>query len=319
MNKPISFIDKMNASVLMLITPERSMIKKEIAGLGGRLPKSSGIKHIKPEFMELNGIKVRYAKGGNPDGPTLLMLSPLPQSIVAFDQIWPLLESKYKLVALDLPGFGHSEGGMDYMTFKAQGEFIEAFVKHTGIKNPHVIGPDVGLPAAMYYAIHCDNDIASLIIGDGPAILDTQVGSVISKMINSAFFRTLFPLVGSGAFLEAADLLCWLRHTPSDEEMSDYVESYRGRLQPIMRWFKTYPENLKTIDPALENLDIPTKIFWGESDVLLDKSDAEKINKRMKRTDMTIFKDCGHFSYQDQSDKFAKMLTDWVDSGHQAV
>lgn len=303
----------------MLLTPEYSLIKNQIADLGGRLPKSSGIQHIKPEFMNLRGINVRYATGGNPDGPTLLMLSPLPQSILAFDQIWPLLESKYNLVALDLPGFGKSEGGMEYMTFKAQGEFLADFIKEMNIKNPHILGPDVGLPAAMYYAIHCENDVASLILGDGPAILDTQVGSVISKMIHSKFFRKLFTLVDSGAFLDAADRLCWVRHTPSDEELTDYVESYRGRLKPIMQWFKGYSENLKTIDPALEELDVPTKIFWGDSDVLLYKSDAKKIDKRMKYTEMMIFKDCGHFSYQDQYEQFADMLIKWIDGGYQKV
>ena len=57
---------------------------------------------------------------GTADAPTVLLLSPLPQSIICFDQIWPMLSDRFNLVALDLPGFGRSEGGAEVMTFEAQ-------------------------------------------------------------------------------------------------------------------------------------------------------------------------------------------------------
>jgi pimeloyl-ACP methyl ester carboxylesterase len=319
MGSPISFFDHFNATALIVVTPERNRVKKWRKELGGLLPKNSGVKHIKPKFITINGIKVRYARGGQNEGATLLMLCPLPQSILAFDQIWPALAEKYQLVALDIPGFGGSEGGVEYMTFKAQGEFLAAFVKEMGIETPHVLGPDVGMPAALAYALQQENEIASLIVGDGPGIQNPSCGSAINKMIDWAFWRVIFTTAGAGAFVEGANRICYLRYCPSDEEVADYVASYKHRIPAIMKWFKTYPQNLATIDPAIESMEIPTKVFWGESDMLLFSSDAQRIGEKIKHSDVTVFKDCGHFPYQDQSEAFAKMLIDWIDGGYTKV
>jgi hypothetical protein len=76
------------------------------------------------------------------------MLCPLPQSIVAFEPIWHLLADRYQLLALDLPGFGGSEGGEEFMTFEAQGKFLNSFVAEMGLSSFHIIGPDVGMSGA---------------------------------------------------------------------------------------------------------------------------------------------------------------------------
>ena len=43
---------------------------------------------MKPEYHTIAGIKVRVAEGGKQDGPVVLLLSPLPQSILCYDLIW---------------------------------------------------------------------------------------------------------------------------------------------------------------------------------------------------------------------------------------
>ena len=54
---------------------------------------------------------MRYAKGGIKDGETVLLMSPLPQSIIAYAPIWKKLIEKFNVIAYDLPGFGGSEVG----------------------------------------------------------------------------------------------------------------------------------------------------------------------------------------------------------------
>ena len=57
-----------------------------------------------------------------------MFLSPLPQSILCYDTVWSRLSGMANLVALDLPGFGRSEGGYEHMSFEAQSAFLEAFI-----------------------------------------------------------------------------------------------------------------------------------------------------------------------------------------------
>jgi len=57
----------------------------------------------------VDGLRIRYADSGG-DGPVILLTSPWPESLLAFRRVWRALARTARLVSLDLPGFGHSEG-----------------------------------------------------------------------------------------------------------------------------------------------------------------------------------------------------------------
>ena len=88
------------------------------------------------QFKTIAGVKVRYAHAPREDCPTVLLMNPLPQSIVAFAPIWDGLASHFNLYAYDLPGFGGSEGGLEYMTFEAQGRFLHHFIAELTSRAP---------------------------------------------------------------------------------------------------------------------------------------------------------------------------------------
>jgi pimeloyl-ACP methyl ester carboxylesterase len=208
---------------------------------------------------------------------------------------------------------------MEYMSFKAQGDFVEKFVNELGLEDVHVVGPDVGMAAALHYVIHHDHKAASILVGDGPGIVPSNNGSIINKAVDSAFWRMMFQVVGAQAFVEGGYRLACVDYIPCNDEVADYVASYDGRLGPITYWFKTYPENLATIDPHLDDLDLPTQIFWGDRDIFLLVDNGERLNGRMKRSQLKVFENCGHFSYQDRADEFAAMVLDWVNGGFRAI
>ena len=65
-------------------------------------------KHIAPRVVTIDGVSVRYAEGTA--GPVdALLLSPWPESVYAFEQVWPLLAEHAHLIAVDPPGFGRSD------------------------------------------------------------------------------------------------------------------------------------------------------------------------------------------------------------------
>ncbi len=150
--------------------------------------------------------------------------------------------------------------------------------------------------AALNYAIHFKHDIASLIIGDGPGIAPSINGSIINKMVDSSFWRVVFSIVGSGPFVEGAYRLGCVSYIPNAVEIDDYLTSYEGRVGTITHWFATYPQSLATVDPHLAKLDLPVQIFWGDLDIFLLVDNAHSLHKRLKRSQLKIFEQCGHFS-----------------------
>ena len=154
--KTISWLDKLNANALLAITPEYSTIQQARGKGYGKQPTFRQPAPMPLEFMDIAGVKV-------------------PQSIVAFAPVWDGLARHFNLYAYDLPGFGGSEGGVEYMTFEAQGRFLRDFIAEFGIQSPHLVGPDIGMPAALAYVARFPNDVASLLIGDGPGIAPSDL------------------------------------------------------------------------------------------------------------------------------------------------
>jgi pimeloyl-ACP methyl ester carboxylesterase len=310
----INYYDKLNASVLGLVTSEMPRLNEARKQNGySDLPTFEEPFPMPFKYITLNGIKIRMAKSiSGIDKPTIVLLSPFPHSIMAFAPIWKLLKMNYNLYAYDMPGFGRSETDPTFMSFKFQGEFLKDFLTHFDIEDSHLVGPDVGMPSILYYVGTFKNKVKSIIVGDGPAINPSSNASVIRKMVGSGFWRLVFKVAGSGALVEAGKRICYVNYIPNKYEMSDYKYSYKGKVADTMKWFKDYPKSLATVDPLLENINTPTKIFWGEEDAILYKDNGERLHKRMPNSDLEIFKNCGHFAYQDNYQRFGEMVGEWV-------
>lgn len=312
----INLYDKLNAAFVNLITPEMPELNKiRRQNSYSEQPTLEKPFEMPLEFISLNGIKIRMAKSiiDTKNKETIVLLSAFPHTIIAYSPIWEALKKDYNLYAYDLPGFGASETKSEYMSFSFQGKFLNSFLTHFDIKKSHLVSPDVAMPSTLSYVINHAHNVKSLMIGDGPAILPASEPSIMRKMVYSGFWRTMFVIAGSGALIESAKNLCNVQYVPNKFELSDYKKSHKGKVANSMKWFKAYPEALKEIDQNLENIQIPTKIFWGEHDAILSKENGVNLNKKMPNSEFELFKNCGHFVYQDDYSKFTSLVRSWVE------
>lgn len=315
----INLYDKFNAAFVSLITPEMPGLNK--------IRKANNYDKNKPTFekpfpmnfeeVSLMNTKIRFAKSIiDPNKETIVLLSAFPHSILAYSPTWNTLKIKFNLYAYDMPGFGQSETREEFMNFKFQGDFLNTFLKHFDIENSHLVAPDVGMPTALSYVGNYSNKIKSLMIGDGPAFVSSPNPSIMKKMTSSGFWRFMFVVAGSGALTESAINLCNVKYVPNKYEISDFKNSYKGKVSNAMKWFKYYSKNLPAINASLSKIEIPTKIFWGEHDAILFKDNATKLHEKLKNSEFEIFENCGHFVYQDEYLKFAEMIDTWVTKHH---
>lgn len=218
-----------------------------------------------------------------------------------------------------MPGFGHSEGGEEYMNFEAQGRFLQQFIETLDVRRPHLVGPDIGMAAALYYETNLPNEVESLVIGEGPGIMPSRNGSLIEKMVRSGFWRTVFTMAGAGAFVHGASRLGYINYSPNREEVADYIASYTRRVGSVTQWFRNYPSSMATVDPKLAEIDKPVLIYWGDQDQFLLLDNAKRLNQRLKRSRLHVFEHCGHFSHQDKHAEFGAMVSNWVGGGFREV
>jgi pimeloyl-ACP methyl ester carboxylesterase len=135
-------------------------------------------------FRLIGGLTVRFAASeGQPDHA--LLLSPWPESLLAFEPVWWRLAERTHLVALDLPGFGHSQRSDSLLSPRAMGEFIVAAADAFGLDHPHVVAPGIGTAATLFAAARHPGRLRSLVVGSGAAAVPLQVGGILKDIIEA--------------------------------------------------------------------------------------------------------------------------------------
>ena len=59
--------------------------------------------------LDVDGVGTFYREAGPQSSPTIVLLHGFPASSRQFDTLFPLLATKYHVVAPDFPGFGQSD------------------------------------------------------------------------------------------------------------------------------------------------------------------------------------------------------------------
>ena len=143
--KKLSIYDRVNGAANRAISPEWRKIKRaRKAATSFDNPDVD----ITTEFRTLVGRRIRLAEAGPTGAPTVVMLSPFPESILSFVGSWEALTGTFHVVAIDLPGFGASEGDRNDMTPAAQGELLGRILDDLDLTDVHLVAPDVGMAAA---------------------------------------------------------------------------------------------------------------------------------------------------------------------------
>jgi len=107
---------------------------------------------IRPQFRTIDGLSIRFAES-EPHTADALLLNPWPESIFAYEPTWSRLAEHAHLVAVDLPGFGHSERRDSLLSPKTMGEFIVRLADAFELEKPHVVGPDIGTSASLFASL----------------------------------------------------------------------------------------------------------------------------------------------------------------------
>jgi pimeloyl-ACP methyl ester carboxylesterase len=136
-------------------------------------------------WQTIDGLKIRYAAGGN-SGERIVLFNPWPESIFAFAPVWSGLVRQFQVLAIDLPGFGRSEGRDDLFSPQTMGDFIVKAIDAFGVKSAHAIGLDVGTPALLFASLARPELFPSLSVGAGAATHPLSVEGTLKWMIEAA-------------------------------------------------------------------------------------------------------------------------------------
>jgi len=310
--KKLNLFDQLNASSLMMLSPEWPKIKaaRKVADSF-----DTPDVEIPTQTRSLAGRQIRLAEAGPADAPLVVLLSPFPESILSFAGLWESLSANFHVIAIDLPGFGASEGDRHDMSPNAQGDLLNAIFTDLDLRDINLVGPDVGMGAALAYAIHHEHRLSSMVIGNGPGAPGPfKLARMISMLGRFSIMRWMTSLLGAGPLIAFTAKLGAVRHRSNAVQVDDYKRAYSGRAAEVLNWFEDLRLKAAGLAERVNEIDVPTLVFWGELDVMFDISNAKHLDDALPNSRLLVLPEAGHLAWSDQPEIFASMITDWVNS-----
>jgi pimeloyl-ACP methyl ester carboxylesterase len=273
------------------------------------------------EFHTIGDHELRLARVHRGDRPTVLMTNAFPQSIRCWESLWERLTEHFDLVAVDLPGFGLSRGGAGAMRPSAQAEVLLAVMDHLAIDRAIIVGPDVGVPIALWLASEHPERIDGVNVYDGPGTWPTDFDPALGSAVRSALVRWLGVRPPMRAYLmrqnfSAATSAGYHQFTPSKAA----VEEYRAvcfdpeRHRRAFDYLGSYADELPQLEARLSSVEVPVLITWGAHDGFVRPTNAERLHALLPDSELTVFQNAGHFSHEDADDAWLERFVTFVDS-----
>jgi pimeloyl-ACP methyl ester carboxylesterase len=269
-------------------------------------------------FRVCDGVRLRYADTQTDSDTVVLMLAPWPESLWAFRRIWDRVRPLGRVVALDMPGFGHSDQQRpELIAPDAMGEFLARLIDEWRLGAPHIVGPDVGTAAALFLAAKAPERVTSLTIGGGAVQFPVEAGGALKNVIEAPSLdvvRELDARTNISAATEPA--------APSDSEPDvheDYVSAYDlGRFAESARFVRHYPEQNKVLGDLLPRITTPTQIVAGRSDDLVPWSNNQYLGDLLPNSEVHPV-EAGHFAWEEMPEQYGRLVADWISGGYRRV
>jgi pimeloyl-ACP methyl ester carboxylesterase len=255
---------------------------------------------------------VNYAEMG--DGPfTILFVHGLSGSWQNWLEQIPYFAREHRVLALDLPGFGHSPAPPWRISIEAYGRVLHEFCKALDVGDCAVVGNSMGGFISAEAAAKEPERFAKLAlvsaVGVSHARMRRQPAETAGRMAAAA--APLFLRAQARGFRRPR--LRWLTfrgifHRPDELRTELLVEQfYNGAGRPTFLPALQALIGYDILD-ELNEVEVPTLIVWGRNDRVLPANDAFGYSKRLRNSRVYIFDECGHCPQMERPVRFNRVL-----------
>src|SRR5262245_53476726 len=127
-------------------------------------------------FADVDGMRIHYQERGA--GAPLVLLHGYTASTFAWKDVFEPLSQQFRVIAVDLKGFGFSGKPDGDYTRRAQGESVIRFLDHLKIDRAILCGSSMGGEVTMNAAVKHPDRVSALILVDSAGVTVSGGGSV---------------------------------------------------------------------------------------------------------------------------------------------
>ncbi|MEH1127869.1 alpha/beta fold hydrolase [Micromonospora sp. CPCC 206061] len=252
----------------------------------------------------------------------LLLLHGFPSASHQYRRLTDVLGTRYRLIAPDYPGFGHTETPDDFTySFDRLADITEGFVQQLGLSRFAMYVFDFGAPVGFRLAERHPEWIADLIVQNGNAYtegLSDAARDIIALRPETEgaekTIRDLLTLSGT-RFQYETGTTDPTRIPPDGWTIDQHFLDQPGRKQAQVALAFDYHSNLERYprwQAWLRRYTPPTLITWGRNDPVFPESGARAYLRDLPDAELHLF-DTGHFALEENLPEIATLIADFLE------
>jgi pimeloyl-ACP methyl ester carboxylesterase len=277
--------------------------------------------------VKVRDLDVFYREAGPKDAPAVLLLHGFPTSSQMFRNLIPALADRYRVLAPDYPGFGHSSmpprAEFAY-TFDNLAGVAEEFTEVLGLSKYALYVQDYGAPVGYRLASRHPDRVTAIVVQNGNAYdegLDNDFWKPLKAYWREPTSRERRDALR--AFLNVEATRWQYTHGVSHPEFvspdgwttDQYLLDRKGNDEIQLDLFLSYGSNPPLYPQWQEyfrKYQPPVLIVWGRNDQIFPAAGAEPYKRDLETLEFHLL-DAGHFALESEGDLIARLMRDFLD------
>ena len=273
-------------------------------------------------FFSHRGQRIFTQTAGDPRLPVLLLIHGFPTASWDWEAVWPELARHYRVLAVDMIGFGFSDKQRNYdYSIVDQADLQQAFLRAQGVGDYHVLAHDYGDSVAQELLARQAADqsaprLRSVCFLNGGLFPETHRPLLVQRLLLSP----LGPWIARAmtrARLAGNFRRIFGPHTqPTTEQLDAFwtLLTHNDGLRVFPRLIRYMPERRRQRQRwvgALQRASIPLKLIDGGADPISGSHMVERYVELVERPDVTVFDDIGHYPQVEAPDRVLRAYLDF--------
>ncbi|WP_245574507.1 alpha/beta fold hydrolase [Hugenholtzia roseola] len=249
-------------------------------------------------FLVINGTLLHYRIEG--EGEPILLLHGSFSSLHTFDAWAEMLSKQYRVVRLDIVGFGltgpNSENryDMEHHLF-----YLKTFVDALGIKEFYLGGSSLGGWLAWEFTLRYPSYVRKLILLGAAGFLEPNNIPLPFKMARTPLFGRVIKYVVQRNILEQFVREVYYNQDKVTEPLiTRYYDLFTREGNPEA-FLIMVNEKFKDNTKSLKQINIPTLILWGREDKWIPVQNARRFHDAIPHNRMLIYERVGHLPMEE--------------------
>lgn len=246
-------------------------------------------------LKNVKGLDINYIVEG--EGEPVIVLHGWGANINTVLPIVNILKDRYKVYALDLPGFGESEEPKEPISSFEYAKIVKDFIVDEGIEKASFIGHSFGGKLSIIMGSKYPDMVNKIVLIDSAGLIPKRGIDYYVKVYSFKSLRFIYK-----------NFFFWLKDDKRMEKFykkfgsTDYRDS-SGVMRKIL--VIVVNENLKDL---LKDIKAPTLIIWGDEDTDTPLYMAKTMEKEIKDSGLVVLEGAGHYSYLDDYYTFRAVI-----------